>query len=478
MHTSLRVLKNSTALSISVLLERGIAFILPWYVARILGREAWGDFNTAYSFILIGAALAPGGLMGLLPRQIARDRKLTPAAAANGSVLGLISGVATALIMLLIVLLLDYEPSLELLIMTGILTVIIPRTLDVILETIFQGLEQMEWIVLVRLPATVIRVVFSIILLEAGMGIEILFYALLLYHILTCLFYWTLLRRQFPDLKLRFNPPDLRNLFLQAIPFFLIISITETFRQADRIFLSKLWDSDAVGIYATGALFIQLLYMFAPALMGALFPGLSRTYTHDRERFSYLVSWFFKLLGILMFPMTLLIISYAGLAILLVFGPEYTLSVPVFRLLALGIVPTFLSRIMYRAILASDNERLAVRVSLVANGANLLLNILLIPSLGVLGASLAVLGTILVNFAQNFRYALKVVRFDYWQALWKPLLCMTGSLAVYIPLFQSGRPGAAGWAATAVFLIAVFGTGTLGRRDFENMHFIRRKKVS
>ncbi len=475
MNSSLRVFKNSTALSFSVLIERGIAFILPLYVARILGREAWGDYSTAYTFVLIGAAIAPIGLVGLLPRQIARDVRQTPSALINSMVIGFFTSLITVAVMILITYQLEYLPQIESLIIIGIVTVILPQTEAAYFESLFEGLERMGWIVWVRLPSTIVRVGASILLLEMGFGIVVLFYVLAVYYSINCMLYFLILRRQFSIIHLKVDFSQVRRLFIQAIPFFIVISTTETFKQIDRVFLSKLWDTDAVGIYATGSMYTQLLYMFAPALMGALFPGLARTFVKDKDRFSYLVSWLFKLFALLMFPVMLFTITFANSIILLVFGPEYSPSVPIMQLLALGIVPTFLSRMMYRAILASDNERYAVVVSLGGNGANLLLNILLIPRLGVLGASLASLGTVFVNFGQNFWYAAKILRFDYRRSLWKPGFCMSLSIISYCLLISYNQL-AAFLLATAVFALSLWFSGTFGREDLANFLAVRSEE--
>jgi O-antigen/teichoic acid export membrane protein len=441
-------------------------------VARILGREAWGDYSTAYTFVLIAAAIAPVGLVGLLPRQIARDPHQTPAALINSTVIGFFASLITAVVMILITYQLDYLPHIESLILVGLLTVILPQTEATLFETLIQGLERMEWIVWVRLPSTIVRVVASILLLEMGFGINVLFYMLALYYLFNCLLYFFILRRKFSFSNLKIDFSQVRLLLIQAMPFFIVISTTETFKQIDRIFLSKLWDSDAVGIYATGSMYTQLLYMFAPALMAALFPGLARTFIRDKERFSYLVSWLFKLFALLMFPIMLFTIAFADPIIILVFGAEYGPSIPVMQLLALGIVPTFLSRMLYRAILASDNERYAVFVALIGIGVSLLLNILLIPRMGVLGASLASLGTVLVNFAQNFWYTTKILKLDYWQAVLKPGVCMALSIGTYF-LLLSYDGLIAFLVATAVFGLSLWLTKTFGRVDLDNFSLVR-----
>jgi O-antigen/teichoic acid export membrane protein len=473
MTPSLRVFKNSFALSLSVLIERGVAFILPWYIARILGREVWGDFSTAYAYVLIAATIAPWGLVGLLPRQVAREQQRSGAILVNASIIGLGVSLLTVTVTLLLVTWLNYPSQLETLIYLGVLLVIIPQTEATLFETVIQGLERMEWIVFVRLPGTVLRVAASLYLLENGYGIEILFLLLGLYYAINSLLYFLILRRALATFGPRPSWLDIRLLFVQALPFFLIISSTEAFKQVDRIFLSAFWDSDAVGVYATGIMFTQLVYMLAPAVMGALFPGLSRTYVKSRERFSYLLSWLFKLLLIIIFPLMLFTISFAGPMIQLVFGPEYGPSIVVLQITALGILPSFLSRLLYRATLASDNERLALYIAIVSNVGSLLLNIFLIPRYGVIGASAAAVIVILINLSQNFWYVTRFARFDFRHGLLWPGLCAVIAGLVYLASsFYSLY-----WAfalATAVFLATLLLTGTLGREDLVNLQLVKR----
>jgi len=477
MSTTRRVFKNSTALSLSVLLERAISFILPWYVARILGREAWGDYSTAYTFVLIGATIAPWGMVSLLPRQIARDHRQVPELLVNSGLIGLGMGIVTAVGMITLTRFLNYPPAIESLIILGVLLAVIPQTESVLLEAIIQGVERMEWIVYVRLPATLLRIAGSIYLLANGFDITVLFWVLGAYHLFNCTAYLFILRRHFSPISLRFHLSGIRLLFRQALPFFIIVSTSEVFRQIDRIFLSKLWDTDAVGIYATGVMFIQLLYMLAPALMGALFPGLSRAYVKSLERFTFLVNWLFKLLAVLIFPVMLFTIAFADKMILLVFGPAYVPSIDVMRLVALGILPSFLSRILYRTILASDNERLGVNVALVGNAASLLLNVLLIPRFGVWGAGMAAVGTILVRFGQNFWYVSQLIHLDWKRSIWKPVFCMGLSSLVFGALWRQSSL-LAFLGAMVMFAVLLWVTGTIAFVDLENLSLVKRKEPS
>ncbi|MCA9976918.1 MAG: polysaccharide biosynthesis C-terminal domain-containing protein, partial [Anaerolineales bacterium] len=219
-------------------------------------------------------------------------------------------------------------------------------------------------------------------------------------------------------------------------------------------------------------MFTQLLYMIAPAVMGAIFPGLARAYTNSPTRFAYLVSWLFKFLLILTFPIMLFVVAFADKMILLVFGDAYTPSIIVLQITALGVMPSFLSRLLFRAILASDNERLAVRATLIANLANLLLNIILIPRYGVLGASISAVGTIFVNTIQNLWYVTRFTKFDFLHALIVPGLCTAVSGFLFVLLMQYSLP-LAFIVSIITFAIALIASKTVSPEDFTNLSLVK-----
>ena len=71
--SAVRVLKNTTILSASVLLERLVNVVLQWYFIWTLDETLWGSYSTAQAVILFGATIGPWGLNLLLPREIARE---------------------------------------------------------------------------------------------------------------------------------------------------------------------------------------------------------------------------------------------------------------------------------------------------------------------------------------------------------------------------------------------------------------------
>lgn len=475
MNPALRVLKNSTALSLSVLLERGIAFFLPWYVARVQGREVWGYYSTALTFIAISASLAYWGLDQLLPRQIARDRAQAGAFLANAGVIGGAVSILVTAIVIAIVHLLHYPLCVRHLIYLGVALTLLPRTEATLCEAVINGLEKMEWIAAVRFPATILRIAGSVYLLSEGFGLEALFIALAAYYVSVCGVYLFLFKHFVSSFRLQFDWSMMRILALQAIPFVIAISMGETSKQIDRVFLSKLWDTDSVGIYSTGIMVVQIMYMIAGAIMTALFPGLSRAYIASQRRFSTLVPQLFKLILVGIFPIALAIVTFADWVILSIFGHEYTSSIVVLRVSALGIVPSFVARLLYRTILASDKEHLAIRVSFVRSITNIALSAMLIPRYGVLGASISAVCTEFVGLAQNlFCVSRKITPFDFGQALLRPGACLLTSMLVYLGMSRCNSLAA--WIiSTGVFVGMLLVSQTITWKDLAMLSLARRR---
>ena len=471
MNVVLRVIKNSTLLSFAILLERGLSLILPLYVARILGKELWGYYTLALAFVTIASSFSFWGFGQLLPREVARKRENLGKYLANAGLIGGGMAVLTIIITLFIVYLLKYPPQLQKIIFWGVLFVLLPRTETTIIEAIINGIERMEWIIFVRLLSTALRIFFSIWLLLHGYGIETLFVVLALYHLVGIFLYLLIFQTTVPDFCILFDKKLFKYLFFQALPFVAIVATGETFKQMDRIILSKTWDAGVVGIYATGIMLVQMMYLIAPAIMNALFPGLSRTYLTSKERFDYLVSWLFKIIFIGIFPVSLTIVVFAEPLIQLLFGQGYIASVIVLQISALGIVPSFVARLLFRTLLASNNEKLALKASFVNGLVSLVMNVLLISRYGVIGASVSFMITPWVGLLQNLFYvSTRVVRFNFVKSLFVPMGCMFLSIFAYIMLHWNLFSI---WITSfGIFLAAIFVSGTISRSDIENLNVI------
>jgi O-antigen/teichoic acid export membrane protein len=116
----------------------------------------------------------------------------------------------------------------------------------------------------------------------------------------------------------------------------------------DRFFIGALLSITAVAYYATPSEVITKLTLVSGALMSVLFPAISASYNVDRQRAAFLVERGLKYLFIVVFPIVLVIVSFAfeGLGIWLNedFAQQCT---EVTQILAIGVFFGCLGQIPY-----------------------------------------------------------------------------------------------------------------------------------
>lgn len=469
MNPARRVFKNSAALTLSTLLERGVAFLLPVYVARFIGRTAWGEFNTAQSFTLIAISLSYWGFQQYIPREVARNNSRSGAYLGSALVIVAFTSTVFVLLSLWLVDALDYAPSLDRLIKVGLLTTVLFSAEAIIFESVISALERMEWIALARFPATTLRTMAGLWLLANGAEIAVLFWLLGGYYLLTSSVYAWLLWRN--GVRIQVQTDLIRELTVGAIPFVLVVVAGETFNQIDRVFISKIVNVEQVGVYATGVLFVQVAQMVAPAVMGAIFPLLSRLFLRSEELFVEVSQRLFRWLFVGMFPFVLTLIALAPLLIVGVFSADYLPSIPILQIAALSLLPMLSTRLLYRIILASNNERLALPVAIARSSANILLNLLLLPRFGIIGAAVALIGLELSGLILNYRYVAKhIMPLPLGELIVRPVICCLVGGGVFWGV-RPISPLLAYVAALSAFLVTTFATNTLTRSDWQ---FLRR----
>ena len=401
MNPIMRVLKNSVALSVSAIVERGAAIFIPWYIARARGSQALGYYSTALTFLTISASFAQWGLGQLLPREVARHPYKSRNFATHACAIGAVGSMLAMAVIVVTVTQLRYAKRLQGLILTGLAFSLLPRTEMVILESVINGLERMEWVAVARLFISVLRVAVVVYLLSLGYGLWVMFAASGTYHLLACALYATVILIKAPKSSMGISLKALKDLAVRAIPFVAMLSIGEAFKRFDRVFLSVTNDLEAVGVYSAAAMLLDISYLIARSLMNAIMPPLSRLYITSPKRFAYLLERLAGWLVAIVFPASLGLIASSTWLMPKAFGAGFVESSAVLGVSALGIAPSFVARMLFRSMLASDNERLAVRASVIKSVSNLALNAVLITRYGIIGAGVAHACIELIGFAQN-----------------------------------------------------------------------------
>jgi O-antigen/teichoic acid export membrane protein len=245
-------------------------------------------------------------------------------------------------------------------------------------------------------------------ILVVRMGIVGVFWAILAASVCCACIGWVLSRRLF---SLVYSWRVLREMLDFCLPLIPVLLACWVLDFSDRYFLTKMSTLEQVGIYSVGARISSIIILCVASFQMAWAPyALSIQHRPDaREQYSqglwcFLVAALTGGTAIVVFSRPILIV----LAERRYFGAEQVVAFLVFAAVAYGA-----ANILNMGLILTKRTVMTGGVFVVGAVLNLVLNYLLIPGFGMMGAAVATLISYLVAAALLYVFAQKYYRIDY-----------------------------------------------------------------
>lgn len=378
--------KNSFYTLVSNIIIIGIGFVTSVIISRTLGDQLQGVYNLAifmptmmYNFLNLGQDTSVMYYLSnkTISKREAIDNMLP--------VLIVYTFVATLIGMLSIVLLKERMfndvpyPTLMLALAISPLTYL-NNNLSAVLKSKgkFKVLNRIQVI-----NKLVYFVICTILFLLVSVNIVILANIIIL--VISIVTIWRKL--EIRSIKFRFNIEYQKNNFSYGLKSYLANMITFLNYRLDTFLIKALNKSTAsVGQYGVAVTLAELVWVFSSAVSSVMFPYVT-SIESDEEK-SKVTSTTFKIV--------MVFTSFAIIGLLLgsnligvIYGPRYYGSIAPFRMLLLGIFSLSLGKILANDIAARGKPELNAFSNFIGLITNVLLNIILIPRLGIVGAAVA-----------------------------------------------------------------------------------------
>ena len=339
--------------------------------------------------------------------------------------------------------------------------------------TSYSNLLRGTFYALQRLGFEAVAIVLESLLLLGLVVIGILTHQGLAYFIwayaasygFACLYFLgVLLLNRMVRIRWRLEVDFIRRWFWSGLPFALTFVLTTLYFRIDVPILQFFRPDAEVGWYSAAYKPFEALLFLPMTMLQVVFPVLSVYHKNAPDRVAAATARFFKSLALLGWPVT--VGTFLLAPVLTDSLHLFKNSEPALRILSLGIVFMFVNNAFIAALNSIDRQALFSWAALGSLIVNVLLNVVLIPLFGYLGASWA---TVLTEVALGVICWVLVARelrpMPVWVLSWRVLVCgllMGGALFVLLRLVHfSGvavlLPIAAGAAvyAAAVLLLRV-----------------------
>lgn len=420
------VQRNFFALGAGEAIARLIAFAATVYLARTLGPGAYGIIGLATAVLLYFTYLADCGIETLGVREIAADpsRATTLAPA----ILTLRLTVAFLLAVLLAITGLFFLPQPD----GAILAVYGLTLLGVAANTrwIHLGLEDAPRVAMARIAGESTMVLLVILLVRSAGDLARVPLAQFIGDLLAMSLLAIWLRRRGVPLPLRWDRAAAGPVLRKAFPLVLHALLGLMIYNSDLIFLRAFWTPADVGQYVAAYTLISFLLNLGIAYSQSLLPTLTRLAPEPvRQQALYQTSM--AQVFAAAFPIAIGGFLLAPGLIRFVFGGGYEPSTTALQILIWTVPVAFYRNVPQMALIAAGRQDRVLRITFISALLNLVLNVLVIPTYGMVGAAAATLGTEIFRTLFALAFARREgFAFPRPSRLWRTLLAGLGMAGV------------------------------------------------
>jgi O-antigen/teichoic acid export membrane protein len=482
--SSLSKIARGTGIAvIGITLGLLFSFVVRLVIARYGTPVDYGIFSLTLAILDIAAMLAGLGLYQGATRHIAFFRGKGDVVNARSTISASIKLSAAASIFLSLITFLASETlaskifhTPELALPLKIFAAGIPFfTLIQVLAAVFRGFDRIEPMVIFQyLMPNVLFLGFLSLIVATHLPLTIMFYAYLAALVITfcALAIYAALRlpQQTGSPTASVTNPITRELLLFSLPLLGATMLGLIVHWTDTLMLGYFRTPSEVGLYNVAQPLAQFISTPLNAMILIYIPiatGLFSRNEMSQLRTTYSIST--RWIVFITLPVFLVLFLFPETVLSLFFGAAYIPAATALRILALGFIINNLLGTNGAALIAMGHSKFIMWASLATATLNIALNVLLIPTLGIVGAAIASVASVtLINTIVSVKLYLLCRAQPFSKNLLKPaIVCIV--LAFLIQALAHHFLTITWWLLVILFIVylGIYGLATLFTRSFD-----------
>lgn len=381
--------KNTLWLLFERICKLAIGFFVYALIARYLGPEDFGLINYAIAIVFIVGAFAPLGLLGLVVRELVKfpeDKNLLLGTTLLARMLtGILSIVLLQTILFFIM---PDENLLRILILIISLRLIADsfETVDLWFQAEIKGKLTAKSKITAVITTSLLHLLLiyyeaSILLFGAVIALEFFIaYSLMMAYYL----------KEYKNQGVwEFNFLKLKSLLKESWPLIFSSVASMIYLKSDQIMVRELISDYETGIYSAAARLSEVWFFVPVAIVTSLYPGLVKSKLKSEVLYKQKLQSTYNFLAIIALMLAVITTIIAEPLVTIAFGEEYKNAALILKIHIWTAIFVFLRALLSKWLI---NEQLLI-FSLISHGmgavGNILLNLLLIPIYGGVGAAVA-----------------------------------------------------------------------------------------
>ncbi len=407
------VARNTFFFIAALIFQKFFSLVYFALLARFLGVEDLGKYAFAISFTTIFTIFIDFGFTPVLTRKLSQNEGDISKIFSTILSLKIFLSAIVYIGVLVLITLLHYEPIIvKLVLISGMVMIFDSFTLT--FWGIFRGRHILFYESLGNILVQIILVCVGLGILFTSSNLLFQMSALLMASIFHFFYAWYLLWKKIHiSFQWNFNTKEIQKLLRESSFFGIGAIFNRITGSLDSILLSKLAGLNAVGFYSTSYRLVSALQFIPLAFSASIYPAMSAAFQKDDARLSRLFEKSSIMLLVIIFPISFGAFVIADLLITTIYGTEYISSILSFKILIFSLIFTFLHFPVGSCLNAIHKQKITTKNQGIAMAVSIILNVLLIPIFGFVGASIAFLVSSMVLYGFGFWYVMHSIKIDY-----------------------------------------------------------------
>lgn len=386
-------------------------------ITNYLSPTAYGEYTTIYDFTALFAIGADFGLFTIAVREMAQNNRRGMIEKIVGNVLSLRGFLAIISLGLGVVSAFLIPVYHETSIPFGVLIISFATVITLLAGTMASVLQyhlRMQWTSIALAGGkliTVLYIVFTILYVfphnpEAGF-IHLLF-AWIIGGMVTLLITYEA-SRKLVSISFQFDVDFWKKVFLKALPYGLALVLGTVYFRMGTIILSLFNMKKDIGYYGVPLRFLEILQIIPHYFMNSVLPVLTVSFLENRERSSRIIRYSLNVLAAVALPIFVGGYLLAWPIIAAVSSPEFLSkrteigiiwgSDMALKILLGAMIFTYFHVVLSYTLVAMERQKQILWANTAAVLANIVLNLVLVPHFGFLGAAMSAVVSEIIIFS-------------------------------------------------------------------------------
>lgn len=399
----MRYFRNTSWLFGEKILRMIVGLFVGIWVARYLGPEQFGLFSYAQSFVGLFTAIATLGLDGIVVRELVHEESRRDELIGTAFWLKLIGAFGVLLILAIAVNFTSNDAYTNMLVFI-IASATIFQSFNVV-DMYFQSKVMGKYIVYANVFSLLISSIVKIVLILNEASLEAFAWTIVFDSMVLAsgFIYFYLKNNLTFNLKnLIFHKSTAIDLLRDSWPLILSSMVIAIYMKIDQVMIMEMMDAEAVGQYAAAVRISETWYFIPMVIASSLFPAIINAKKQNEELYYARLQKLYDLMVWMAIAIALPMTFLSDWVANFLYGEQYSEAGSVLMIHIWAGVAVFFGLASSKWMLNENLQKYRLYIDIFGAISNILLNFLLIPLYGILGAAIATLvsylGTTIIIF--------------------------------------------------------------------------------